>query len=257
MKQFKSIAVLVAVLALTGCKKDEAVTTPPPTQPPATPSSPNPPSYNGFTPTNVCAVVRTSVAISTPIGVVVTDANAAAAKFGNPAGSDQGTVTLTVGSTVYTLGKTTASGSVTYLHPDPANPTALIGMSTSSQSVTFNVGTYRLDGSATRSITVPGQLTLTAPAANANVPRNAALNVTWTVTTAGSKHAIFITDVAGHALFKEVAASGSGSFTAAEMGALSAGYGFVYALTYNFALYNGNAAAVVAEAVAVNTINLQ
>jgi hypothetical protein len=190
------------------------------------------------------AVVRTSVKQTVPVvGEVTVDATAATALFGNP-GTDKGTVTVTAGGSSKTLGKLTNSGAVSYIFPDPANPTAVMSISSSATAATFAVSGYSL--SPNGNITVPGQITLTAPAGNATVAGGA-----------GARHAIFIADGQGHSLFKDGVANGSGTFTAAELGALSAGTGWMYALTYNYSLVNSNQAVIVGEAVAINQITLQ
>ena len=244
------------VLAVTGCKKDENNPTDPGTATPTQPSAPTPTSYNGVTPANVMAIVRTSTQQTVPVlGTITVDANAATAVFGNP-GTDKGTVTVTVGGSPVQLGKLTTSGRVSYIFPDPSNPTAILTLSASAQAATFSASGYTITPNGT--VTVPGQVTLTAPAVNASVPRNATLNVTWTVTGgAGARHAIFIADAQGHTQFKDGVANGSGSFTAAELAGFSAGTAWVYALTYNFNLVNSNDAVIVGEAVAINQITLQ
>jgi hypothetical protein len=243
----------VFALAITGCKKDDGGTTPTPT--PTQPSTPTPPSYNGQTPTNVLAVVRVSSVQTTPIGNVTIDVNAATAVFGNP-GTDKGTVTLASGSSNITLGKLTSNNVVSYIFPDPSNPTSVLTLSANAVPVTFTVQNYALSPNGT--VTLPGQVTLTAPAANVTIARNADYTVTWTVSGgAGTRHAIFIADAAGHSVFKDGVSNGSGSFTAAELGGLSAGTGWVYALTYNFSLVNSNQAVIVGEAVAINSVTLQ
>jgi hypothetical protein len=258
MKQYKLFFVVMtlALVALAGCKKDEAGTTPTPTPTPTQPAAPTPTSYNGQTPANVLAVVRTSAKQTVPvIGTITVDVNSATAVFGSP-GTDKGTVTVTASGTNSTLARLTANGVVSYIFPDPANPTAQMTLSNSAVAVTFSVSGYAL--SPNGNITVPGQVTLTAPAANASVPRSADYTVTWTVSGgAGSRHAIFIADAQGHTVFKDGVANGSGTFTAAELGGLSAGTAWMYALTYNFNLVNSNQAVIVGEAVAINSITLQ
>lgn len=247
---------LFIILVISGCKKDDNPAGGGNPSPTATqPSAPTPTTFNGVTPANVMAVIRTSATQSVPgIGTILVDQNVATALFGSP-GTDKGTVTVTVGSSNYGLGKLSASGNISYIHPDPANPTSLITMGSSATAVAFNVsGMAAVNGS----VTVPGQVRITAPAVDASVPRNAALNVTWTVTGGnGSRHAIFIADAAGHSVFKDGVPAGSASFTAAEMGTLSAGTAWVYALTYNFNLTSSNTAVIIGEAVAVHSISLQ
>lgn len=255
-RSFVALLFSVSLLFLVGCKKDSnpaggGNNTTTPTQP----SPPTPTWFNGLTPTNIMAVVRTSVAQTVPgIGTVLVDQNAATAVFGNP-GTDKGTVTVAVGSSNYVLGKLSGSNGISYIHPDPSNPTSVMTMGTSATNVSFAVsGMTAVNGS----VTVPGQLRLTAPVLDATVPRNAALNVTWTVTGGnGVRHAIFIADASGNTVYKEGVPSGSASFTADEMGRLAVGRGWVYALTYNFVLTNSNTAVIIGEAVAMNSINLQ
>ncbi|MBX2992176.1 MAG: hypothetical protein KF749_13555 [Bacteroidetes bacterium] len=258
MKQLKFLTILSAtfLFIVAGCKKDEGNPAGPGTTTPTQPAAPTPTSYNGTSPTNVMAVVRTSTQQTVPVlGTITVDANAATAVFGSP-GTDKGNVTVTVGGSATQLGKLTVSGAVSYIFPDPANPTAILTLGGSAQAVTFAVANYALSPNGT--VAVPGQLTLTAPAVNASVPRNATLNVTWTVSGgAGSRHAIFIADAQGHTLFKDGVANGSGSFSAAELAGFSAGTAWVYALTYNFNLVNSNDAVIVGEAVAINQITLQ
>lgn len=257
MKQlpFVFLAVFVFVFAVAGCKKDEnnpanGGTTP--TQP----ATPTPTSFNGVSPVNVMAVVRTSSQQVVPvIGTITVDANAATAKFGNP-GTDKGTVTITAGGSNVQLGQLTSGGQVSYIFPNPSNPTSVLTLNTTAQLVTFAVSGYAL--SPNGNITVPGQVTMTAPAVNATVPRNAGLNVTWSVSGgAGARNAIFIADAQGVSVFKDGVANGSAQFTAAEMGTLSAGTAWVYALTYNFSLVNSNDAVIIGEAVAINQVTLQ
>lgn len=258
MKQLKFLTILTAafLFIVAGCKKDEGNPAGPGTTTPTQPAAPTPTSYNGTTPTNVMAIVRTSTQQTVPVlGTITVDANAATAVFGNP-GTDKGTVTVTVGAANTQLGKLTTSGRVSYIFPDPSNPTAVLTLGAGAQAAAFSVSGYTLTPNGT--VTVPGQLTMTAPVVNASVPRNATLNVTWTVSGgAGARHAIFIADAQGHSLFKDGVANGSGSFSAAELAGFSAGTAWVYALTYNFNLVNSNDAVIVGEAVAINQITLQ
>ncbi len=254
--RFTAVFTLLLILVVAGCKKDDNPTSGGNNTNTATqPSAPTPTSFNGVTPANVMAVVRTSAAQTVPgVGTIVVDQNVATAIFGSP-GTDKGTVSVGVGSSNYALGKLSANGNVSYIHPDPSNPTALITIGSSATNVSFTVsGMAAVNGS----VVVPGQVRLTAPAVDANVQRNAALNVTWTVTGGnGARHAIFIADASGHSVFRDGVTTGAASFTAAEMGTLSAGKAWVYALTYNFNLTSSNTAVIIGEAVAVNSINLQ
>lgn len=257
MKQFKFLAavVLIFVFALTGCKKDEAPTNTP--TPPAA-QAPTPTNFGGPTPVNVLAIVRTSTTLEPVPGFpVTTDISVGVGTFGTP-GTDKGTVTATYSGTNYLFGKTTASGAVSYVHPDPAAPTTFMTLGAGVSNVSFTVSGYAITPAGSNNINVPGQMKMTAPAASASVPRNAALTVSWTITGAGSQNAIFITDFSGRSVFKQnLGAVTSASFTAAEMGGLSAGGAFVYAITYNYRLTNSNEAVLIGEAVALNQVTLQ
>jgi hypothetical protein len=246
----------VFAVALTGCKKDDATTTP--VTPRTAGQAPTPTNFGGPTPANVIAVVRTSTTLEPIPGFpVTTDATVAAATFGAP-GTDKGTVTATYSGTNYAFGKQTTSGSVSYVHPDPASPTTLINLGATTSNVSFAVSGYAFAPTTSNNVNVPGQLKMTAPLANASVPRNAALVVSWTTLGAGSQNAIFITDYSGHTVFKQnLGAVATASFTAAEMGTLSAGGAFVYALSYNYRLTNSNETVLIGEAVAINQVTLQ
>lgn len=256
--QFKPfITMLIVVVALTGCKKDSA-TTPTPPQNPTAGQAPTPTDFGGAAPVNVLGIIRTSTTLEPVPGFpVTTDVNVGFAKFGTT-GTDMGTVTATYSGTPYTFGKTTTGGSVNYIHPDPASPTTLMNLGTGNSTVSFTVSGYTFNPSTSNSVVVPGQLKMTAPAANASVPRNAPLSVSWTITGAGAQNAIFITDFSGNSVFKQnLGAVTSASFTAAELGRLAAGGAFVYAISYNYRLTNSNQTVLIGEATAITQITLQ
>ncbi len=248
---------IVFVIALSGCKKDEGNPTTQPT-PTTAGQAPTPTNFGGPVPTNVLAITRTSTTLEPIPGFpVTTDACVGVGSFGTP-GADKGTLTATYSGTNYVFGKTTTSGAVSYLHPDPAAPTTLINLGSTASTVSFAVSGYAITPAASNSIVVPGQMRMTAPAASASVPRNAALTVTWTTLGSGAQNAIFITDFSGHSVFKQnLGVVTTAAFTAAEMGTLSAGGAFVYALSYNYRLTNGNETVLIGEAVALNQVTLQ
>jgi hypothetical protein len=251
-----AIVVVVAMgILAAGCKKDEETTTSAGTTPTA-PTAPTISNYSGATPVNVLALVRVSVAQTIPgVGTIFVDANVGSATFGTP-GQDKGDVKVTVGTTDYPFIKSSGATGVTYsVAPPTANPQG-VPLNAGATSVTFNATGYAL---APAAVTVPGQLNITAPDANASVPRTSNLTVTWTMSGgSGTQSAIFISDAAGHSVFKQGLGNvTSGTFTAAELDGLNAGTAFLYAISYNYVLANSNAAVLVGEATALRTITLQ
>jgi hypothetical protein len=260
MKRHKLFFAVISasIFVMTGCKKDEAPTnTPTPT--PTAAQAPTPTNFPGATPVNVIAVIRTSTTLEPVPGFpVTTDVNVGVANFGTP-GTDKGTVTAAYGGTNYAFGKTNSNGAISYIHPNPTSPATLMDLGGGgSSTVSFTVSGYAITPAGSNTIVVPGQLKMTAPAANASVTRTVALPVSWTVAGAGAQNAIFITDFSGHTVFKQnLGAVTSASFTAAEMGGLSAGGAFVYAISYNYRLTNGNETVIIGEATTINQITLQ
>ncbi len=252
MKRFKmlQVGIMVFVFALTGCKKDDPTSPTNTAQPSGVPTISN---FGGATPVNALVVVRTST--ETTVGGIsfVVDATVGTAVFGAP-GLEKGDVKATASSTDYPFTKNTVSGSVSYIYsPSVANPTG-IGLNTGATSVTFTATGYPLSPAA---VTVPGQLKLTAPAASADVPRSANLVVTWTITNAGTRSAVFITDYAGHYKFYENLTGTTYSIPTADLQGLTAGGALVYAISYNYVLSNSNAAVLIGESVALRSITLQ
>ena len=249
MKNKKSIVIifaLLAVLIISGCEKVE---NPVDSGNDNTPTSsyPTPTNFGGATPSNTLAVIRTSISqmgFSFSLGVGVANLN----------NQDKGTVTATVSGDNFEFTKHTNGSVVSYVYvPSQTNPTGGITLGSGSESATFSVSNYPLSNST---VTVPGEISLTAPAADASVPRSADLNITWSASNAGTNRAIFIVDHAGKSIYKEVSGNG-GTFTSTEMSTLAAGTGLVYAITYNFVLTNNNDAVLIGEAIATNNITLQ
>lgn len=250
MQQFKMmyIAAMFFILAITGCKKDDPVSAP------STPSGmPALTNFGGATPTNVLVVVRTSTETTVGGVTLVVDATVGTAVFGAP-GQDKGDVKVVANATDYAFSKNNVDSNISYTYsPSVANPTG-IGVSTGATSVTFSATGYALSPSA---VTVPGQLKLTAPAANASVARSADLALSWTITNPGFRSAVFITDYSGNFKFYENLTGTSFSIPAADMQSLAAGNAIVYAISYNYVLANSNAAVLIGQAVALRTITLQ
>lgn len=224
MKQFKFVGVVVMlfVFVLTGCKKEDG-------SPSDTgggtggqaSSVPTLSSFGGTTPVNVLAVVRTSTEVTVAGFTVFNDATVGAGVFGNP-GQDKGDVNVRVSSTDYPFTKNTVSGSVSYTYAPSATNLSGIPLNIGATDVVFGASGYALSPAA---VTVPGQLKLTAPAANATVPRSANLTVSWTVTNAGAHSAVFITDYAGHAKFYENLSGTSYAIPTADLQTLMEGRG--------------------------------
>lgn len=210
-------------------------------------TTPFPTTFGGVTPTHVLGVVKASVSAG---GTSIHTGSA----FANLNNQDKGSVSVNVGGTDYSLTKSTGTQVSYFFQPSQTNPTG-INLGSGTADATFSVSGYTL-GSST--VTVPGSVSLTAPAANASVPRNQDLTISWTTSSGGTHSGIFIADKDGKTIFKEVSGSAtSASFTAAELGTLAAGTALVYALSYNFVLTNSNEAVIIGEAVAVNTVTLQ
>lgn len=250
MKRTYKLFLLSAFLLLlitSGCKKEENPVDGGGGGNNTTSTYPTPTNFNGASPKNVLAVVRTSISqmgftFSMGIGVANLD------------NQDKGTVTATVDGDDYEFTKQSANGVVSYTYvPSATNPTGGMSLGSGAENVTFSVSNYAL---AAATVTVPGEITITAPAANASVPRSSDLNVTWTSSSSGTNKAIFIVDQSGKSIFKEVSGN-TGTFTSAELGGLSAGNGIVYAMTYNYVLTNNNEAVLIGEALATNSITLQ
>lgn len=238
--------VLIMFLFTVGCDKDDSTNNPgnggntPGSNPVIT-------DFGGPTPTNVLALIRTTTtqaSFTIDLGVGVANLN----------NQDKGDVSAMVSGTNYTFGKLTSSSVISYVFPDPQNPTSIINLPANSTNVTFDVTGYAL---AQNSVTVPGQISLSAPAAGTSVPRSADLTVSWTITGAGSNNAIFITDGSNNIFKQNLGNVTSAVFTAAELSGLNAGNAIVYAISYNFVLTNSNDAVLIGEAVSLNQITLQ
>lgn len=220
------------------------------------PAAPVITSFGGVIPVNVMATVRVTTTTSVAGYPVSVDANFAVARFGGiGAGTDKGTVTVTALGTPYTLTRN-GTADITYTYTPSASAPGGIGLNAGSTATTWSVSGLTL---ASASVNAPGQLVLVTPSANATVSRTSALTVTWSTGSGpAANSAVFISDAAGHTVFKQgLGAVSSGSFTVGELGTLSAGTGFVYAITYNYLLTNSNTAVLVGEAVALATITLQ
>lgn len=211
-------------------------------------SNPLPTEFGTASPTHILALIRTSITqsgftFSTGVGVA------------NLNSQDKGNVMVSVNGSDYTFAKNTGSSGTNYFFPDPNNPSQMMTLPNGSQPAVFSVANYTL---TQNTVSVPGEITLNAPAANSNVPRTSDLTVDWNISSAGAYNAIFISDQNGNYQFKQNLGNVSTAvFTAAELGQLSAGSAYIYAMSYNFVLTNNNEAVLIGEAVAVNQITLQ
>jgi len=253
MKNITRVVFFLAIagIFLTGCKKDDVNGPGNNTNPPA--SYPTPTTFNGVTPANVLAVVRVSTIANPSIPPV--DASVGVAMFGSP-GTDKGDVKVRFNNADYPFTKSTStSGSVTYTYtPSASNPTG-IPLNTGYSDVTFSATGYTLTNGT---VTVPGQMLISTPAANATVPRTAALTVTWANNSnSGMGKAIFISDKNGKSIFKDNATGTTAEFTAAELGTLAAGTALVYVITYTYVLSNSNATVLLGESISFNSVTLQ
>ncbi len=244
IKLFLSVA-LFSLLALTGCDKDNPLD--PGGNGGNNQGTPTINDFGGAAPVNVLAVVRTS---TTQMGFTI-DAGVGVASFGDPP-QDKGTVKVTSVNKDFTFTKSN-DNYYTYT-PDVSNPLG-IEFNTGVTPVTFDVTGYSL---TTASVNVPGQLKLTAPAAQSSVPRTESLTLSWTATGTAANTAIFIVDKDGKNVFKQNLGNvTSASFTNTEMGTLAAGDAIVFAIAYNYVLSNNNETVLIGQAVSVNQITLQ
>lgn len=211
---------------------------------------PKPTSYNGMNPSNILAVIRASAAT----GTKVYDAGMAFGAFGFPS-KDQGNIYLTYNNNVYPFTKAFVNNNTFYaIVPHSGNPTG-IPLESGSGTVTFSSTGFPLSDS---SVTVPGQILISAPEANSEVSRDRSLVVSWKVSGEGTNKAIFINDHRGKFYFKEVTGTqDNAEFTSQEMASLAAGKALVYVLTYSFKLVNNNQAVLLGESLSTNVVNLQ
>lgn len=253
MKQALLIATLVALFSFVGCKKDEAPTAPGTTAPP-TFSTPQISNFGGPAPTNVLAAIRTVSSLAVPvIGTQYIDVNTGVAVFGSP-GTDKGDVKIVYSGSDYVFTKQTNNGAVTYSYvPSVTSPNG-IPFGSGASSVTFAAANYAL---SPNSVTVPGQIRLTAPA-DSVVSKSANVVLSWTMSgAAGAKTAVYITDAAGHFKFYEnLGAITTYTIPAADMASFATGYGFVGVVTYNFVLANSNQAVLIGEAVGTKLLTI-
>lgn len=211
-------------------------------------SYPMPTEFGGATPTHILGLIRTSVStggftVSTGVGVA------------NLNNQDKGDVSVKVGGSTYTFAKSTSGGNTSYFFPNPSAPQVMTIAGNGLTNAEFNVTGYSLQQKV---VGVPGVVTLNSPAAGSTVPRTSDLTLNWSAQDAGVYNAIFITDQNGNTKFKQnLSGVTSATFSASELGALSAGSAYVYALTYNFVISNNNEAVLIGQAVAVNQITLQ
>jgi hypothetical protein len=248
LKIFLSLFLFSILLIVAGCNKDNNPTDPGNNNNTGNNSNPLPTEFGGATPTHVFGLVRTSVTqsgytFSTGVG------------FASLNNQDKGDVSVKVSGTDYLFAKNTSSGNTSYSFPNPQNPTQIMTLPSSTFTATFDVTGYTLQQ---KNVQVPGELALTAPAANSTVPRTSDLTVSWAVTGAGANNAIFISDMNGNSKFKQNLGNvTSATFSASELGSLAAGDAIVYALSYNFVLSNNNEAVLIGQALALSSIKLQ
>jgi hypothetical protein len=248
MKQFRLLFLLglFLTLAFAGCQKEND----PPTGPGTGGGTgyPMPGDFGGADPDNVIAIIRvttTQMGISFSSGLGFADFNS----------QDVGTVKATVGTTEYEFTKETENNETSYMLINSASNPQGIDLGTGNANVRIDAQNYQIQNNT---ISVPGQIALTAPAANANVPRNQDLNVTWNAATGGQYNMLFVTDAQGNSRNKTISAgAASGSFTASELSGLQAGTGIIYAISYNYVLSNNNQTVLIGQSLASTTINLQ
>ncbi|MBX2975646.1 MAG: hypothetical protein KF721_05900 [Ignavibacteriaceae bacterium] len=246
MKKTILLFSLLMLLAIVGCKKDDAATNPT-DNPGSTSTTPTPTDFGGATPTNVMAVVRTS---TTYVGVTI-DVGTAVATFGTPP-QDKGAVKVTSKGTDYNLTK--QSNNAYIFTPDALSPQG-ISFNSGATEVTFSAANYTLGSNR---VVVPGKITLTSPAMDASVPRGSNLTISWTTSNAGANNAVMVIDKNGKSIFKQnLGTATSTTINSTELQTLATGTGIVYALSYNYILTNNNEAVLIGETVAFNTVNLQ
>lgn len=247
---------LVVFLTFTGCKKNDSNPVSPEDQTQTTSASSQPmPSFATVTDYNgVCATVKFDM--QSPIsGFPAIEMNSALASMGAQGGADGGAIIVNNN----TLGKMVAGGRVTYMAPDPNNPTASMSNiyfdgSDHSWSVAGANGISAFSGSV-KSVST---YNLVSPYNGASVSKSSDLQVYWNGGTT-SKTLIQISSITTGKtkVYQELADNGSYKISSADLAGLTGDcLLFVVKYNYNIVSAGGKKYVLVSEIVKSNSIKV-
>lgn len=221
--------VVLVMLAVTGCKKEDNPTEPKTSTDITNPSGQPMPSFSeqadyGGVMTSIYYYMAAPIAGLPDIGT-----NVASAIFNG--GVDAGAVTLNNNA----LGKITASAKTYYTAPDINNPLNQLNLSWNGTNHSWNVAGANGVPALTGSAKSPNDYSVTLPTANSAVTKASGIQVKWS-NPSSAKALILIVNISNKAqvkVYQEVVDNGSYTILAADFANFS-GDCMVFVVKYNY-----------------------